>query len=183
VPQVDFRILARRAFRIAGQEPKVEWTRNTGGVKRTIRQAVAIAKKHGVFIPADVIFFQAESGDLEGTWQDLFSDRGMETARGPVVYEHPDGYVYWQDHYNIFGRIPFLVHPDILGSDEAIVAVFEHEMFEPSRLREVFLSSRDHRMSATDYGLQVATNRPGNFHDLAWNAADEIVLRMRKGKS
>jgi hypothetical protein len=85
---------------------------------------MAIAKKHGVFMPADVIFFQAEPGDLEGTWEDLFTDRGMETARGPVVYEHHDGYVYWQDHYNIFGRIPFLIHPDVLGSDEDIL-IFE----------------------------------------------------------
>ena len=110
-------------------------------------------------MPADVIFFQAEPGDLEGTWEDLFTDRGMETARGPVVYEHHDGYVYWQDHYNIFGRIPFLIHPDVLVSDEAIVAVFEHEMFELSKLREIFLSSSAHRMSATDYGVQVAINR------------------------
>ena len=179
---VDFRILARRASRIAGQEPKVEWRRNSQRVKRTIRQAVVIAKKHGVAIPADVVFFQAEPGDLEGAWEDLFPDRGMETARGPVVFEHPDGYVYWQDHYNRFGKIPFLVHPDVLSSDEAIVAVFEHEMFELSRLREVFLSSAECRMTATDYGLQVATNRPGNFHDQAWEAADEIFLQMRRGK-
>jgi hypothetical protein len=143
---------------------------------------VAIAKKHGVAIPADVVFFQSEPGDLEGAWEDLFTDRGMETARGPVVFEHPDGYVYWQDHYNRFGKIPFLVHPDVLSSDEAIVAVFQHEMFELSRLREVFLSSAECQMTATDYGLQVATNRPGNFHDQAWEAADEIVLQMRRGK-
>src|SRR5260370_42468477 len=98
----------------------------------------------------------------------------METAKGPAMYEHSDGYVYWQDHYNIFGKIPFLIHPDIFSSDKAIVAVFQHEMFELAKLEQVFFSSTKRRMSATDYGLQVATNRSGNFHDQAWDAADKV---------
>src|SRR5436309_1995666 len=88
----------------------------------------------------------------------------------------PDGYVYWQDHYNRFGKIPFLIHPDILTSDEAIIAVIQHEMSELAGLRQVFFSSRRRRMNATDYGLQVATGSVGNFHDQAWDAADAAVL-------
>ncbi len=147
-----------------------------------MRKAEAIARKHGVQIPDDVVFFGAEPGELEGSWQDLFTRWGMETARGPALVEHPDGYMYWNDHYNAFGKIPFRVHPEVLMSDEAIVAVFQHEMFELSELRRVFFSSDKRRMSATDYGLQVAPGYRNNFHDQAWDAADAAVLRMRKDK-
>ena len=69
-----------------------------------------------------------------------------------------------------------------MTSDEAIVAVFQHEMFELAELREVFFASKERRMKATDYGSQVAAGRRGNFHDQAWDAADAAVLRMRKAK-
>jgi hypothetical protein len=177
-----YRISARRTFRMTGQGPKVKWRRNRVGTKRTIEEADAIARKHGVQIPDDVIFFEAESGVLEGSWEDLFTPRGMETARGPAMREYPDGYIYWDDHYNIAGKIPFLIHPDVLTSDEAIIAVFHHEMFELAELREGFFSGAKRRMDATDYGLQVAAGHRGNFHDQAWEAADDAVLRMRKGK-
>jgi hypothetical protein len=176
------RISARRTFRIAGQWPTVEWSKNKDGTKRTIKETETIAKNHGVLIPNDVVFFEAERGELEGNWQDLFTPRGMETARGPAMSQHADGYIYWNDHYNGFGKIPFLIHPEVLASDEAIVAVFRHEMFELAELREVFYASEKRRMKATDYGLQVAPGHRGNFHDQAWNAADEAVLRMRKDR-
>ena len=70
-------------------------------------------------------------------------------------------------------------HPEVLTSDEAIVAVFRHEMFELSLMREVFGESADGSMDGADYGIQTSVGRPGNFHDLAWDEADEIVLRMR----
>jgi hypothetical protein len=67
-----------------------------------------------------------------------------------------------------------------LMSDEAIVAVFQHEMHELSLLRRVFTVSENRSMVATDYGIQVSTGRPDNFHDQAWNEADKLVLRMRR---
>jgi hypothetical protein len=36
------------------------------------------------------------------------------------------------------GKIPFLIRKDILASDEAIVAVIGHEMFELEMLRSIF---------------------------------------------
>ena len=77
------------------------------------------------------------------------------------------------------GRIPFRIHRDVLTSDEAIIAVFTHELFELQQFRNVFMASKKKRINATDYGIQSAPGRPGNFHDLAWDAADEAVMRMR----
>ena len=72
------------------------------------------------------------------------------------------------------------IHPDVLTSDEAIIAVFQHEMHELSLLREVFIRSRTGSMNGMDYGLQTAGGRPANFHDLAWDEADKIIVRMRR---
>ena len=159
--------MARRVYRIAGQGPKVEWKRNKRGAQRSIHDGVAIALRHGVQIPNDVIFVVAAAAELTGNLKCLFADGIMETARGPEVAEHSDGYVYWKDHYNRNGRIPFRIHPEVLTSDEAIVAVFQHEMFELAQLREVFRASRWRRMDAGDYGHQVSAGYPGNFHEQA----------------
>jgi len=183
VPRRGFRISARRLLRIGGQLPKVKWKRNRRRSRRTISRAQSIARKHGVEIPDDVAFFEAEPGELDGSWDDLWTARGMETARGPAVYERPDGYIYWKDHYNIAAKVPFLIHPDVLTSDEAIVGVFCHEMYELAELRAIFLSSRRRRLDATDYGVHVTPGHSGNLHDQAWDAADRAVLKMRKGKS
>jgi hypothetical protein len=171
---------ARRIFRIGGQGPRIRWKKNKGGLKRTIEEAVSIAKRNGVDVPGDVEFFEAEPRELKGSIRGFFSGRRFETARGPRVTEHEDGRIYWQDHYNKDDRIPFRIHPDVLTSDEAIVGVFQHEMHELSLLKEVFIQSKDRTMNGTDYGIQTSAGRPGNFHDLAWDEADEAVLRMRR---
>ena len=104
----------------------------------------------------------------------------MTTARIRGVTEK-DGYVYWRDHVDgETGKIRVRVHPDILTSDEAIVGVFQHEMFELGELREAFFDSRKGlRMIADDYGNQIAENRAGNYHDQAWDSGDKLLLRMR----
>ncbi len=126
---------ARRGFRIGGQGPKVRWKNNRGGLKRTIEEAVAIARSYGVEVPEDVEFFEAEPGELEGSLKAFFAGQRFETARGPRVTEHEDGRIYWRNHYNKDRKIPFRIHPDVLTSDEAISAVLQHEMHELSLLR------------------------------------------------
>jgi hypothetical protein len=39
--------------------------------------------------------------------------------------------------YGTTGKSPFLIRPDVLDSDEAIVAVFAHEMHEIEALRPI----------------------------------------------
>jgi hypothetical protein len=170
----------RRHFRIQGQAPTVQWKQNDFALERSINEALSIAQKYGVVIPEDVTFFVAEPGELKGSLRKLLSGQDFESARGPGVTEHKDGRIYWQDHFNKYGKIPFQIHPDILTSDEAIVAVFQHEMHELLLLRRVFMLSQSRTMDAADYGIQVSTRRPGNFHDQAWSEADKRVLRMRR---
>src|ERR1022692_100350 len=126
-----------RDFLIAGQAPKLKWKKNPRGKKRTIKDAIEIAKQNGVQIPNDVEFMQAKPGELVGSLEELLADGLMETARGPLVTAQPDGFIYWEHHFNRFDKIRFRIHPEILTSDEAIVGTFVHEMFELAELREV----------------------------------------------
>src|SRR5437016_9175941 len=111
---------------ITGQSPRIQWRKNPGGVKRTVVQAKEIARTHGVLIPDDVDFFEDEEGELPENM----------TARGPEVTKPAGGVVRWSDLVNaLTGKVPFRVQSEILRSDEAIVGVFGHEMFELKALR------------------------------------------------
>jgi hypothetical protein len=72
--------------------------------------------------------------------------------------------------------VPFLIRPDVLESDEAIVAVFTHEMYELRHLRDLL---RRGPMTVDDCLTQVAPGLKGNLHDRAWDEADRAVLAMR----
>lgn len=76
--------------------------------------------------------------------------------------------------------MPFLVRSDILVSDEAIVAVFTHELYELRNLRPML---RHGRMTIEDFIAHVAPGIRGNLHDRAWDEADAAVLRMRGARS
>jgi hypothetical protein len=80
----------------------------------------------------------------------------------------------------ITGKVPFIVRPDVLQSDEAIVAVFAHEIHELQSIRELL---RKHgEMSIESLGALTAFDNPGNLHDEAWDVADSLVERMRQGR-
>jgi hypothetical protein len=160
--------MTTRTLLVAGLSPTVAWHPNPGGELRTIEEAVAVARRWGVVIPDDVAFFMDEEGDLDET----------TTARGPRITKSIGGRVCWSDFVNsLTGRIPFTVRPDILGSDEAIVAVFTHELYELAAIRR--LLRRKNTISIEEAISRCAADNPGNSHDEAWSAADEAVLRMR----
>ena len=96
--------------------------------------------------------------------------------RQPAGVEEPS--FFWSDLVNnLTGKVPFLVRRDILTSDEAIVGVFGHEMYELEALRSILKEGKtpiEHFIGHTSPG------NPGNYHDEAWDYADELVERMRK---
>jgi hypothetical protein len=154
---------------ISGQFPKHHWQPNPDGRTRTISEAVAIAQRFGVQIPEDVAFFVDETGELGA---DI-------TARGPQVTKLAGSTVFWYDlMHDLTGKVPFRVRPDILESDEAIVAVFAHEMYELERLRPLL---QEGETSIEQFIEHTRAGSPGNFHDEAWEVADALVKRMREG--
>jgi hypothetical protein len=153
---------------ISGQDPKLEWRPNSPGQTRTIEEAIAIARRFGVHIADDVAFFVDEFGYLDKT----------TTARSSRVLPRlPQSPVYWSDLvHEKTGKIPFLIRPDILDSDEAIVAVFAHEMHEIDALRPILSEGKT---SLEEFIRLTCPGNPGNLHDQAWNVADALVERMR----
>jgi hypothetical protein len=85
--------------------------------------------------------------------------------------------IYWSWLFHKqTGKIPFLIRRDIMQSDEAIVAVIGHEMFELEKMRIAFGADGapiEHWQAEAD------PDNEGNFHWQAWDYADELVARMR----
>ena len=153
---------------ISGQSPRMRWKKNHSDEKRTIEQATEIAQKNGVRIPVDVLFFEDEEGDLPE----------YMTARGPKVTKPAGSNVHWSDLVNLLtGKVPFRVRSEILKSDEAIVGVFGHEMYELDALRDLL---KEGKTTIEDFIGHTCPDKPGNLHDQAWDYADALVKRMRK---
>jgi hypothetical protein len=90
----------------------------------------------------------------------------------------PNETVTWEEFYNRLGTIPVKLSRDILGSDEAIVAVIAHEIHELESLRALF-EQRGGRIPGRELRLLTIDGRPGNLHDHAWDVADALVAKMR----
>jgi hypothetical protein len=147
------------------------WRENPGGEVRSLAEAIEIARRHGVVIPDDVQFVIDTIGDL-----------GPEvTARGPLV-RLPDGEaVTWSDLVHPrMGKVPFRLWSGILKSDEAIVAVLGHEMFELELARPFLIEGG---VPVALFIERTSPGVPGNWHDQAWDVADRLVERMRKEQS
>lgn len=161
-----------REATISGQFPAMTWRRNSDGPVRTIDEAVEIARRNGVAIPDDVAFFVDEQGELGANI----------TARAPIIRKPAGGEVRWSDLVNArTGRVPIIIRPDILESDEAIVAVFAHELHEIEGFRKIV--GRRGSISIEEFIANHAWDNPGNLHDEGWTIADALVRRMRGGGS
>jgi len=157
------------AEHLQGSNPSMVWRNNPDGEVRTLEEAEEIARKHGVEIPDDVQFFQDELNVLEGT---------IYTARGPGITRAPGGEVSYKDHYNINGKVPITVRNDIFASDEAIVAVFAHEVHE-IRGMKIYMKESGGSVSFEEYMGHHHSNNQKNLHWEAWEIADDLVRKMR----
>lgn len=149
---------------IAGQGPKYKWKPNADGKIRSMAEALNLAKQWGITIPDYVDFFIDR-------WNSLPADTTAKTT----TFKEPAGtMIYWSCLlHKKTGKIPFLIRADIMESDEAIVAVIGHEMFELQKLRTRFGNGApiDHWLAET------CSTNPGNFHCMAWDYADELVAK------
>jgi hypothetical protein len=91
----------------------------------------------------------------------------------------PGQLVRWEDLQNRFEDVAVKMSKDILESDEAIVAVVAHEMYELNNLRRIMDESGGAIRADRLHNL-VSPGIKGNLHDQAWDIADEAVARMRK---
>ena len=155
---------------IGGQFPRMSWRKNPGGEIRSPEEAIEIARRHGVVIPEDVHLSFDSSDDLGPN----------RTAWGPRVDKETGEIVRWDDLvHDRTGKVPYRIWSGVLDSDEAIVAVLGHEMYENNELR---LLMREEEISIDEYIGMTCPGNPGNIHDEAWDVSDKLVERMRSNE-
>jgi hypothetical protein len=172
--QLLARIRQILGVKIAGyaHSPKLTWLPNPVGEVRTVDEAVALARSHGVEIPGDIRFVAVRQETLPENAYAAYLQLGRKQA---------GDFIEWDEFYNQFEQIPVRLSADILNSDEAIVAVIGHEMHELNELRKLFAAS-DGRLRADQLHRAITPGYTGNLHFQAWDIADELVLKMREGQ-
>lgn len=153
----------------AAQRPRSRpWKTNTDG-PRTVEQAVEIARSWGVVLPEDVELVLDEWGLIAEPEIDAryFRWRGELTDVIP-----------WSAFYARSGRITLLLKKHVLESDEAIIAVLAHEIYELNNLRALFAAGNGTMVAQRLFQL-VEAGIPRNLHDQAWDIADRLVDKMR----
>jgi len=147
----------------AAQEPRtLPWKPNPDGPK-SVLDAIALAKTRGVVIPEDIRLVVRDAmvpENADATYGGFQSHKSFR----------------WADFY-IGGKIPVKIRSSVLESDEAIVAVLAHEMYELNALREMFEERQS--IPGAEIIRLIRPNLPGNLHDKAWDEADRLVRAMR----
>ncbi len=147
------------------------WTRNPDGAIRTEAQALEIARSHGVIIPDDILLRKIKGKYLpDDTYARYFSKHGSD----------PNQRINWTEFYDRdLDELVVSVSDKVFESDEAIVAVYAHEMHELNSLRELFEASGG-SMSMKRLHDLINPGIAKNLHDQAWDVADKLVAKMRK---
>jgi hypothetical protein len=160
---------AAEPFYIIGSadSPRVAWQINVNNVIRSESDAITIALNNGVSIPADVEIIFVPEGFCGPDVNAFYI--GFSKEKNPSIL--------WQDFYNN-GKIKVKVDRRILNSDESIVAVLGHEMYEIDALRQIFASSPA-AMQYMDVARLIDAKLGGTIHQQAWDYADNLVLDMR----
>jgi hypothetical protein len=134
----------------------------------SIDEALAIAQDHGVAIPAYLRFDLCEEFVPANAYASYLMLGSME---GNTL-------IRWADCLNLHGQVPVHLRPGVLESDEAIVAVFAHEMHEITGLRAAFGGNSGILPASEVYRL-ISPDLAGNLHARAVEIADRLVLQMR----
>ena len=149
------------------QDPRTwPWKPNPGG-PRTLDEALQRARARGIQIEDDIRFVVVPDNSP------LVPPNAFASYGGFQSYQT----VRWSNFY-VQERIPVKVKVSVLESDEAIVAVVAHEMYELNELRRLF--EEREMMSGPYLHELIRVGLPKNLHDRAWDAADEFVFTMRK---
>jgi hypothetical protein len=89
-----------------------------------------------------------------------------------------DATVAWNDCvHDRTGKLPVRIRPVVLESDEAIVAVIAHEVYEIVALRAAFAERGV--LTAREVYEHISPEVPGNLHHQAVAFGDQLVRAMR----
>lgn len=171
--------------RIHGVEPvtvrgtanfhQTTWKPNADGA-RTLPEAIRIAEDHGVYVADDVKFNVVPDDLYDKHIGDSYASYGRATA------DSAEQMLKWGDFMtDAKGNVKINLRQSVLSSDEAIVAVMEHETFEVEGLRAMFAKSGG-KMRWNEYESQVSPGNPKGLHWKAVDSGDALVHAMRAMK-
>jgi hypothetical protein len=142
--------------------------KNEGGHRRTLDEALDLARAEGVDVDDDALVFKLFDGPLpNGDGAIYLSSR-----------EYPEDHVFeLRGLTNKAGKIVVTVSAMILDSDEEIIHVLAHEVFELRALVREF-EANGGRLSAKM--LHSLVHPPeGTLHCAAWKYADALLESHR----
>lgn len=123
-----------------------------------------MAKKAGVTIKDDVQF---------RVWDDDFYEqrypRDTYAIYGNKFDRVGDVHIRWEDLLSN-GKMMVTIRRSVLESDQKIIAVIAHEMYEVNQLREILFYR--HSISTEELANLTKAGIPKNLHDFAWDDAN-----------
>ena len=162
-------------IRGAAAGPRETWAPNPPGTpRRTVAEARAILKSVGYEWEDEEIRFVVATRPLPPNTNAIYW-RAEKTA------EQLQHTVELAELLTKDGSFLAHVHPEVFESDERIVAVFGHELFETRRLREKF-EENGGRLTVRMLHSLVNEDR-GSLHIEAWDEGDRLVREFRKFRS
>ncbi|HEY2516922.1 MAG TPA: hypothetical protein VGI39_38890 [Polyangiaceae bacterium] len=157
-------------IRGAAANPRVAWHPNPAGTPaRTLADALRIAAENGVEIDEEEYLFRVAARRLDNFAEYL--DYNVPQSEGRTLFIELRKVLF-------DGRLVVWLSPDVLDSDDAIVAVIAHEVHETQALFAAFQMNGGRLGAPTLYSLVNPTS--GTLHCAAWEYADELV-RKRHG--
>jgi hypothetical protein len=140
----------------------------TGTPQRTLEEALRIARDHGVDLNDDEFTFTLSPFPLQsGAGAQYLS---LDAPSAHFIVEC--GRLLNDD-----GKVHVTVCPTILVSDEEIVHVLAHEVYEATALLAEF--DRNHGSLRADVVASLVRPPLGTLHCDAWDYADDMLRRFR----
>ena len=151
--------------------PKInDWKKNPDGC-RSIEEAISLLAANNINLPDDVklVLYEDLPPDVPAAY--LLSSRCGATTQ-----------IEWETLLTDEGKVTIKVDPSVFHSDEKIIAVISHELFELDLLRRHL--AENGKVLATQINRLISTTTTTkNFHCLAWKHGDQAVLEFRRRHS
>ncbi len=164
MPRSELDAVDLAVARAAGaQAPRLAWRPNHPPARRSIDQARALVAAEGIDVPDDVRFVERDDAHFASDVYAAFG--GFKST----------SWYRWDDLLRD-GAVVVKVRASVFESDEAILAVFAHELHEIEGLRSSFEQGP---VLGAKLIREIEPDRRGNLHDEAWDVADAAVASQR----
>jgi len=152
------------------------WDDNPGGLMRSVDEAKEIFRKHikaveknfeGLDLLPQVTIRVMPSGSMRDRWAQ-YEPRGRTGIKGEYK---------WKDFFDRRNRIVIEIDERVMTSDQAIVGIIAHELYELNAIRQIIESNQN--KSIPEVALQKAIN---DFHTSAVRLQNRSVQYLKRNK-